>query len=322
MSHVTTKRILTHARTNRYAVPCWLAGNMEMIVGQLKAAELCGSPVILAYNQGLSGKLPMDLIIPFMVRASERASVPVATIFDHGTDIEAIGKSLVLGLRSVMFDGSSLPYEENIRLTKEVVQMAKRFGAAVEAELGSVGGSAMELNAASDIVSCYTDPDMVVDFVSRTGIDQLAVSVGNAHGAYRGNPKIDFDLARDVFNRTEIPLVLHGGSGLTDQDYKKIIECGISKINYYSVMGQAAVASLRETIEKSCARAVYHHVIDWGVDFFGDFSDYIYRLFGCAGRGAMIPGSEQKVSPLTVVTEIAYEAYLEIEKKSKAEVSA
>ncbi|MGI5918887.1 MAG: class II fructose-bisphosphate aldolase [Christensenellales bacterium] len=320
MSHVTTKTILTHARANRYGVPCWLAGNMEMIVGQLKAAELCGSPVILAYNQGLSGKLPMDMIIPFMVRAAQRASVPVATILDHGTDIDVINKSMVLGLSSVMFDGSSLPYEENIRMTKEVVKLAKKYDAAVEAELGSVGGSAMELNAVSDIVSSHTDPALVMDFVARTEIDQLAVSVGNAHGAYRGKPRIDFELVRDIFKRTEIPLVLHGGSGLTDEDYKKIIECGISKINYYSVMGHTAVTSLRETIDKSCSHAVYHHVIDWGVDFFSDFSDYIYRLFGSAGQSAMIPGSEQKISPLMIVTEIAYEAYLEIERKSRGAV--
>ncbi len=314
MSHVTTKRILTHARARRYAVPCLLAGNMEMIVGQLSAAEQCGSPVIITYNQGLSRKLPMELVIPFMVRAAERASVPVATILDHGADLDSVKKSLVLGLKSVMIDGSGLPYEENVRITQETVRMAKRFDAAVEAELGSVGGSAIELNAASEIASCHTDPEMVADFVARTDIDQLAVSVGNVHGAYRGEPKINFELISKIHSRTDIPLVLHGGSGLSEDDYRRIIECGISKINYYSVMGKTAVSSLKETVEKSCPNAVYHQVIDWGVDFFGAFSDYIYRLFGCAGQAAAIPGSEAGYSPIEIITQIAYESYMEMEK--------
>ena len=318
MSHVTTKTILRHARENKYAVPCLLAGNMEMIIGQVKAAELCESPVIITYNHGLSHKLPMDLVVPFMVRVAERASIPVATILDHSSDLDDIRKSLVLGMRSVMFDGSNLPYEENIKQTREVADIAERFGASVEAELGSVGGSALELNTdVEEIISTYTDPDLVADFVTRTNIDQLAISVGNAHGVYVGEPKIDFALIKEIFRKTEIPLVLHGGSGLTEDDYKKIIDCGITKINYYSTMGQTAAESLQDMIEETCPNAVYHQVIDWGVDFFTEFSDYIYHLFECAGQGLRIPIIESEDSLLETVAEIAYRSFLEIEKQQK-----
>ena len=319
MSHVTTSHILKHARINKYAVPCFLAGNIEMVIGQVNAAEKCGSPLIITYNHGLSGKVPIDIMIPLMVRIAKRAAVPVATILDHGSDLQIIKKSIALGISSVMFDGSSLPYDENVQMTREVVDFAKNFGVAVEAELGSVGGSALEVGGYSEVKGCYTDPNTVCDFINKTGIDQLAISVGNVHGAYQGKPEINFQLVEEIFDHTEIPLVLHGGSGLTEADYRRIIECGISKINYYSVMGISAMESLKDTIASSCPNAVFHHIIDWGIDFFEGFSEYIYQLFGCAGNAYGIPGSERddKTSVLEVISQIAYESYIEISDQSK-----
>lgn len=311
MSHVTTKKILTDARKRKYGIPCFLAGNMEMIVGQIQAAEKCGSPLIMAYNQWLTTKIPMDLIVPFMVRAAEKASVPVATILDHGTDIETVEKVMALGISSVMFDGSSQEYNENVRMTKEVVKIAKKLDVAVEAELGNVGGSALEKGGSTASECNYTDPALVVDFVKKTEVDQLAISFGNLHGAYMGEPKINFKLIEEVFRKTELPLVMHGGSGLSEADYRKVIECGISKINYYSVMGKNASSSLKNTVENACPNSVYHEIIDWSVDFFDDFSAHIYDVFGCAGKAYAIPGRENDRGDDLIerITKAVFESY-------------
>lgn len=311
MSHVTSQKILADARKRKYGIPCFLAGNMEMIVGQIQAAEKCGSPLIITYNQWLTTKIPMDLLVPFMVRAAEKASVPVATMLDHGTDIDTVEKIIALGVSSVMFDASAQEYNENVRMTKEVVKIARKLDVAVEAELGSVGGSALEKGGSTASESNYTDPGLVVDFIQKTDVDQLAISFGNVHGAYMGEPKLNLKLVEEIFSKTQIPLVMHGGSGLSEADYKKVIECGISKINYYSVMGKNASESLKKTVENACPNSVYHEIIDWSVNFFSDFSSHIYNVFGCAGKAYAIPGRENDISETLIerITKAVYESY-------------
>jgi len=235
VGHVGFKDILIDARRYKYGIPCLLAGNMEMIVGEIMAAEEKQSPLIIAYNALVTPKIPMELAIPFMVKASEMAKVPVATILDHGLEFDAIIKSMKLGLSSVMFDGSECTYEENIRKTGEIAKIAHALGVSVEGELGSMGGSVIERGGASSEDSVFTDPERVAEYVERTGIDALAISFGSVHGPYRGKPNLDIERLKKIYNSVSLPLVMHGASGLSDYDYRLVIENGISKENYYTV---------------------------------------------------------------------------------------
>ncbi len=297
MSHVTTKTILNHARQNKYAVPCYLGGNLEMVIGQINAAQRLCSPVIIAYNQHVTPKIPMEIAIPMIVRAAEFAKVPVATILDHGCDYFSIEKSMRLGISSVMFDGSGYDFETNVAMTREVVELASEFGVSVEAELGAVGGSVMESGGDhSDAASVYTDPKQVKDFVQRTGIDQLAISFGNAHGIYRGQSNLDYRVLQESSAQTQVPLVMHGGSGLNNSDYIQIIRNGISKINYYSVMGREGIAHIKGQLTGKCPNAVYHELISTSIDIFDDTSAVIYELFQCKGKAGLFQSDDSAFS--------------------------
>jgi len=284
MSHVKLKEVLTAARQKRYGVPCLLAGNMEMVIGAIKAAEEKKSPLILAYNASVTPKIQMDLAIPFMANAAKKARVPVATILDHGSDFDAIVKSMYYGLSSVMFDGSCFSFQENIQRTKEIVKIGHSLGLSVEAELGNVGGSVLETNENGKDNSVFTDPDRVEEFVSKTDIDALAISFGNMHGLYTGVPKLDIERLEKIYKKVEIPLVMHGGSGLSAQDYKTVIEHGISKINYYTVMGKGAVENIRKLLGNLGTHVGFHDIISESVDYFYQESMEILDMFGCSGR--------------------------------------
>ena len=171
----------------------------------------------------------MDIGIPLIVNAAEKCKVPVATVLDHGHCLDEIKEAIELGINTVMFDGSLLPYEENIAKTAEIVEYAHARGITVEGELGCITGSAAEAQSSS-IEAVYTDPDQACDFVSRTGVDLLAISFGNSHGLYKGEPVIDLERVKTIFQRIEIPLVMHGASGLKFEIYPAIISAGISKI--------------------------------------------------------------------------------------------
>jgi ketose-bisphosphate aldolase len=195
--HVSLTQILAPARAGGYGVLSLLAGNLEMIAGAVRAAEEKGAPLILAFNAEMVPDIPMELGLSLAVNAAQRARVPVATILDHGDSPEAIVRAIRLGCSSVMLDGSALPYEENAAQTREVVRLAHACGVSVEAELGSIGGSALEVAGGSN-ESTFTEPESAAQFVGRTGVDALAVSVGNMHGQYRGEPRIDLDRLRAI----------------------------------------------------------------------------------------------------------------------------
>lgn len=289
MSHVTTKTILNNTRKNKYAVPCFLGSNLEMVLGQIVAAERLNSPVIIAFNQHITPKIPMEIAIPMIVRAAEHAKVPVSSIFDHGTDYFSIEKSIRLGISSVMFDGSYYTFEENISMTREIVKMASAYGVSVEAELGAVGGSVMKSGGeVSNKENICTDPKQVREFIQMTGVDQLAISFGNIYGIYRGQSKLEYNVLDECFSQTEIPLVMHGGSGLENSDYEKIIQHGISKINYYSVMGSEGIEHIRDILTGKCPNSLYHELISTSIDIFDDSSAFIYELFDCKGKAKSI----------------------------------
>jgi fructose-bisphosphate aldolase class II len=289
MPLVRAKEILAEARKEKYGVPSLLAGDLEMVIGAIKAAEEQRSPLILAFNQEVTPHIPMQLGIPMAVKAAQHASVPVATILDHGQNLETILQAIELGTASVMFDGSGMPYEENVRHTREVVRVAHAAGACVEAELGSIAGSAVDIgDRAESPLSRFTDPEVAADFVARTGVDTLAISFGNAHGVYRGEPNLDLDLVRRVDTAVGVPLVMHGASGLAEDVYPEIVESGISKVCYYTAMGIGAANDLRQWLMDADQNSlVYHHVMSRAVDFFYADTKRLLDLLGCSGAAQL-----------------------------------
>jgi len=228
MPLVNMKTLLADAQKGDYAVGSFSIANMEMVLGVIKAAEEVNAPIILQIAEVRLNHSPLALIGPLMIAAAKRAKVPVAVHLDHGTTLPCIQQALDLGFTSVMFDGSHLSLEENIRLTKQVVAMAKPFGAAVEAEIGCVGGSE---DGSEDIAMRCTSPDQAVRFAAETGVDALAVAIGNAHGNYKETPHLRFDILQEIRDRVSVPLVLHGGTGILPEEFKQCFHTGIKKIN-------------------------------------------------------------------------------------------
>jgi fructose-bisphosphate aldolase class II len=283
MPLVSIKGILMEARNDRYGVLSLLGGNLEMVIGMVMAAEETGSPLILAYNEDVTPQIPMELGMPLMVSAAKRASVPVATILDHGKSLEHIAKAIHLGSSSVMFDGSSLPYEENVTQTREIVRVAHAVGVGVEAELGAISGSAVSLGG-SGVEAVFTDPVAAADFVERTGVDALAISFGNVHGVYRGEPSLDLDRVREVFSKVDVPLVMHGASGLAESDYERVIKSGISKVCYYTSMAIGASNDLKGMLAEAEGDAtLYHDIISRTIDYFCTETKRLMDVVGCSG---------------------------------------
>lgn len=227
---VNGKDILTHADENRYAVGAFNVNNMEIIQAIVGAADELQSPVILQASQGAIKYAGIEYITALAKLAAEKYSVPIALHLDHGTDFEEIIKCIRYGFTSVMIDASKYPLEENISKTKEIVKIAHSVGVSVEAELGKIGGTEEQI-VVSDADVTYTDPNEAKIFVEETGVDSLAIAVGTAHGIYKGEPKIDFDRIKEIDSLVNIPLVLHGSSGVDYDSLRKAVQMGICKIN-------------------------------------------------------------------------------------------
>lgn len=225
---VNMRDLLADAEEGNYAVGSFSVANMEMVLGVLKAAKELNAPVILQIAEVRLKQSPLDIIGPLMVAAAENADTPVAVHFDHGKTLEKIGEALDIGFTSVMFDGSHLELGENIEMTKKVIAMAEEYDAAVEAEIGCVGGSE---DGSEDIAVNCTKPEDAVRFEKETGVDALAIAIGNAHGNYKSAPKLRFDILQRVDELTDTPLVLHGGTGISPDDFVKCSKTGIKKIN-------------------------------------------------------------------------------------------
>lgn len=228
MALVTMKQLLKQAAAENRGCGAFSVGNMEMVKGAVMAAEELQTPIILQIAQVRLKHSPLHLMGPMMIQAAKEAKVDIAVHLDHGLTMDTVLQALELGFTSVMFDGSSLPFEENIRQVSEVVKTAAKYGATVEAELGVVGDS--EDGSTDHGIRC-TDPAEAETFVKETSIDALAVAIGNAHGNYPVAPRLAFDVLEEIHRRVDIPLVLHGGSGISDEDFKRAISLGIRKVN-------------------------------------------------------------------------------------------
>lgn len=241
---VNMNDVLRPAKANKYAVGLFNAVNLELARGIIAAAESTRSPVIMGTAEVLLPYGPLEEVSYYLVPMAKRASVPIVVHLDHGLSYDTCVKALKLGFTSVMYDCSTDTYEENVRKVKEMADIAHSYGATIEGELGHVGdneGSAEGSSHLADPSAFFTDPKLAKDFVDRTGVDALAIAVGNAHGAYKLPPKLDFERIRTIANTVDVPLVLHGGSGLTDDDFKQAIKEGISKVNIFTDINVAAV---------------------------------------------------------------------------------
>ncbi len=234
LSHM--RPLLEKAKYNNRAVGAFSVANLEMIRGVLAAAEKVDAPVILQIAQARLQTSPLHIIGPAMLEAARRSKVEVAVHLDHGLTMDCIDEAIGLGFTSVMFDGSHLPYATNVRLTRDVVAMAHGKGVDVEAEIGRVGRG--EDEAESPIA--YADPKEALRFIAETGVDALAVGIGNVHGVYVGAPDLHFEILREISAASAVPLVLHGGTGISPEDFKQAISLGVRKINIATACFQAA----------------------------------------------------------------------------------
>lgn len=244
---VNLNDILFDAQKNNYAVGLFNTTDTDAIEGAIAAAEELNSPIMLGTAEVLLPHGELQLIGPAMINMAKKASVPVAVHYDHGLTYERCVEALELGFSSVMYDCSTESYEENLKKVKEMTKIAHSFCATIEGELGHVGdneGSAEGTSHLADPSKFYTDPKMAKDFSERTGIDALAVAIGTAHGAYTYTPKLDIKRLKEIRSEIDTPLVLHGGSGLSDNDFKNCINGGITKINIFTdiyVAGKNAI---------------------------------------------------------------------------------
>ena len=251
---VNMRDLLKDAQKGNYAVGSFSVANMEMVLGVLKAAEELNAPVILQIAEVRLKQSPLELIGPLMVAAAKNAKTPVAVHFDHGKTKEKINQALELGFTSVMFDGSHLPLEENISQTLDIIKAAREYGAAVEAEIGCVGGSE---DGSEDIAINCTKPEDAVRFAEETGVDALAIAIGNAHGNYKSTPKLRFDILEECARLVSAPLVLHGGTGISPEDFVKCSKTGIKKINIATATFDSVENSVRTCYNENKIKGYY-----------------------------------------------------------------
>ena len=250
---VTLKEILKIAEERQIAIGAFNAPNLESLEADIRAAEELDLPVIIQFAQCHEPWLSLDIIGPVMVEAAKKATVPVCVHLDHGETLEYLQKALDMGFTGIMYDGSVLPYEENLANTRTAVEMAAKDGASVEAELGSMGRretGAGDGSGEEDETKIYTDPEQAARFVKDSGIDALACSFGTTHGIYLKAPKLDFSVVSNTRALTDnIPIVMHGGSGVSREDYRKAIEAGVRKINYFTYMDKAGGSAATEYLK-------------------------------------------------------------------------
>ncbi len=242
--YTTSKEMILEARRGGYAVPAFNAENLEMVQAIIEAAEEARSPVMIQTTPSTVKYITLRQAVAMVKADAEAATVPVSLHLDHCESYEAVAAAIDAGYSSVMIDASKLPYEENIAVTQKVVAKARPLGITVESELGTVGGK--EDGHSAEIA--YTDPDEALDFFTRTGIDIFAIAIGTAHGFYKGEPKLNFELLAKIKDMIDCPLVLHGGSGIPDEMIKRTIEMGINKVNYATELRAAATKAVREAL--------------------------------------------------------------------------
>ncbi|MFV0440045.1 MAG: ketose-bisphosphate aldolase [Lachnospirales bacterium] len=244
MSLASLKKILGDAKDNGYAIPGFDVLEKTSAEAVVMAAEKTNSPVILMVPEAALPLIDAAEHFEFLAALAKKAKVPVALELDHGKDIEVIKKAIDAGFTSVMIDGSELPFDENVALTKKVVEIAHASNVCVEAEIGHVAGGEGNMDGGSSVdESMYTKPLDAKRFVEETNVDALAIAFGTVHGMYKGTPKLNLKLLEEIKTMVDVPLVMHGGSGVSDEEFKKAVKSGINKVNFFTEISMLAVSS-------------------------------------------------------------------------------
>jgi fructose-bisphosphate aldolase class II len=273
--------MLLPAREGGYGVGFFDTVNVEMARAVIEAAEELRAPVMVGTAEVLLPAMPLESVADFLLPLARRASVPVCVHYDHGLSFDKCMEALKLGFTSVMYDCSTENYETNVKNVAEMVRICHAMGVTVEGELGHVGDNegAGKLEKPSDY---YTDPDVAEDYVRRTGIDSLAVAVGNAHGDYKFPPQLDFERIETIAGRTGLPLVLHGGSGLSDYDFRLAVRKGVCKINIFTDLDKAGKAGIEEGLHAGAKTAM--GLIPYEIEAMKAVVREKIRLFGSEGK--------------------------------------
>lgn len=279
---VTLNEVLKDAQKNHYAVGLFNTVNLEMAKGVLAAATELNAPVIIGSAEVLLPYSTLEELASFLLPMAKKAKIPVVLHLDHGLTLDCVHKAIALGFSSVMYDCSTKSFNENCRDVSAMVEFAHSRGISVEAELGHVGANEGGAAEGGGDGGVYTDPKEAQVFAEMTGVDALAVAVGTAHGAYKSKPKLDFERLKEIRRIVSTPLVLHGGSGLSDDDFRRAIECGIAKVNIFTDINSASALSAFEHYHKGAGMT----------DMMPDIVKAIksatmekMRLFGCDGKG-------------------------------------
>lgn len=278
---VNMNDILLPAKKGKYGVGFFNAVNVEMARAIIETAEELKAPVMIGTAEVLLPAMELDLVANYLIPMAKKATVPVCVHYDHGLTFERCMQAVKLGFTSVMYDCSTAPYEENITKVAEMVKICHAMGVTVEAELGHVGDNAGS-GKLTNPEDYFTDPDTAVDYVTRTGVDSLAVAVGNAHGDYAFPPKLDFDRIQIISGKTNLPLVLHGGSGLADADFKNAVRLGVSKINIFTDIDKAGKAGVEAGIAAS--ERTMMGLIPYEIKAMKEVVAEKIKLFGSEGR--------------------------------------
>ena len=275
---VNLNEVLKKAQKGKYAVGLFNTTDTDMLQAVIEAAEESNSPVILGTAEVLLPYGELKLIAPSVIAAAKRAKVPVVVHYDHGLTFDRCIEALKLGFSSIMFDGSAKPYEQNIAETREMVKIAHAFGATVEGEIGHVGEAAKEDNLLTDM---YTTPEEAKAYLEATGVDALAVAIGSAHGVYKKKPMLNIERLKEISSAVKVPLVLHGGSGLSDDDFKNAIRNGIAKVNIFTDLCLAGERAMKDGEEKKLG---YLETRNLKVEYIKEAVKHKMALFGSVNK--------------------------------------
>ena len=275
---VNLNEVLKKAQKGKYAVGLFNTTDTDMLQAVIEAAEESNSPVILGTAEVLLPYGELKLIAPSVIAAAKRAKVPVVVHYDHGLTFDRCIEALKLGFSSIMFDGSAKPYEQNIAETREMVKIAHAFGATVEGEIGHVGEAAKEDNLLTDM---YTTPEEAKAYLDVTGVDALAVAIGSAHGVYKKKPMLNIERLKEISSAVKVPLVLHGGSGLSDDDFKNTIRNGIAKVNIFTDLCLAGERAMKDGEEKKLG---YLETRNLKVEYIKEAVKHKMALFGSVNK--------------------------------------
>jgi fructose-bisphosphate aldolase class II len=287
MPLIHMRDMMVHAHRNGYAVGAFDLVSLDFLEAILAGAEACRAPVVLSLAESHFEHFDFELAMAATVSAARRASVPVAIHLDHGHTLEAAQRGIRLGCTGVMVDASTRPFEDNVAYTRQVVEMAHACGVPVEGELGYVAGVEGEDAERHPGEVVYTSPEEAEAYVGRTGVDMLAVSIGTVHGRMRGEPKLDFERLAQIDARLGIPLVIHGGTGLSDEQFRRLIDSGVAKINYYTALSDAAAQRMRENLAAD-SRGGYTAILAGTRDAIRAEVERCIRLWGAAERAETV----------------------------------